>query len=254
MKSGPQNQVTSDELLVLNQELKNLLKERDQSLEEIRNFLSTFAHDLRSPLTVARAGSQLIQKNVSPEGIVNSLSHRVIESIDRVDRMLKDLLDVQLFGAGHYRSAKVSRIHLSSLIEEIIEDFSIIHGDRFIYSTQEDDFYLEKWSRDDLKRVLENLLDNSIKYGRADKKISINLKLVGNRPVILVHNFGEPLPREIQISLFNPFKRSQDAAISNQIGWGLGLSLVKGLVESYQGEVHFISNEEEGTTFIISLS
>jgi signal transduction histidine kinase len=104
-----------------------------------------------------------------------------------------------------------------------------------------------------LRRVIENLISNAAKYGSPTGPITLTLEKRASEIDISVHNVGNPLPREELLQLFDPFHRSSTADASPHVGWGLGLTLVRGVAEAHGGRVHVESTPEAGTTFTLSL-
>jgi signal transduction histidine kinase len=125
------------------------------------------------------------------------------------------------------------------------------HGDRFRIDVDGDT--VGHWSPDGLQRVLDNLLSNAVKYGDPLARITIRMRRVDEHEIISVHNHGAIIPLEEQQLLFEPFHRSYGAQSSGKQGWGIGLALVKGIVEAHGGMVKGESYPKEGTTFTIDL-
>jgi signal transduction histidine kinase len=110
-----------------------------------------------------------------------------------------------------------------------------------------------RWDPHGLRRVFDNLLSNAIKYGERGGPISVVIRRVDARILVGVHNRGTIIPAEEQAKLFQPFHRTQEAKATGQRGWGLGLTLVRGIVEAHGGIVKVESYPKEGTTFTIDL-
>jgi signal transduction histidine kinase len=101
--------------------------------------------------------------------------------------------------------------------------------------------------------VIENLAGNAVKYGAKDTPITLSLKHLGAHVELRVHNFGGELSPDDQKGLFDLFQRTRTAIASGQKGWGIGLTLVKGIVEAHGGRVSVKSGPGLGTAFIVSL-
>jgi signal transduction histidine kinase len=172
---------------------------------------------------------------------------KVIMHIDEVDRMIQDLLDTNKLKAGEKIPVYPSDICLSDCVNEAVTDFVDLHGDRFILNTQEN--VCGHWCAKSMRRILDNLLSNAIKHGDPTRAITIGLKQVDHTTTLTVHNFGPGIPKSEQGRLFEPFKRSSKSL--KKSGWGIGLSLVKGLVDAQGGKISLESSDQAGTTFII---
>jgi signal transduction histidine kinase len=141
--------------------------------------------------------------------------------------------------------------NLSVLIHETLEELTTIYGNRFHF--EPDSEIIGNWSPDNLRRAIENLVVNAIKYGDPRQPITITIEKHGNRVDISVHNFGNPIGLEEQATLFKPFHRLISDTTSGKKGWGIGLSLVKGIAEAHGGTVKVYSTPKEGTIFALRL-
>lgn len=227
------------------EEIDYLKRERDMR----EKFVSTLTHDLRTPLTAIKAAGELILKQADDQGMARTLAVRVIEAATRLDKMIRDLLDANHIRAGKPLPVKLGECELVSLVKNSIEELRTIYGDRFkLVAPEKLEGY---WSSEGLRRVLENLLVNAVKYGESFEPVTIHVSELGDKICLSVHNFGKPIPKEEQLNLFGQFERSAGARHSGKQGWGIGLTLVRGVVESHGGSVRVESAPTEGTRFIL---
>jgi len=140
---------------------------------------------------------------------------------------------------------------LDRIVSNALEELSTLHGDRFIYNKQGS--FEGFWDPGAMRRITENLINNAIKYGSSGSPITINLSETHGRAILSVHNKGSYIPPEDRSALFEQFKRTEEAKKGEQRGWGIGLSLVKGLVEAHHGVIKVESDQKNGTTFIVEL-
>jgi signal transduction histidine kinase len=165
--------------------------------------------------------------------------------------MLVDLLDASRLGAGRGLALELHDCDLVQLAREVAADFTAQHGARFVVTAETK--VTGFWNADALRRILENLVSNAVKYGDRTTPITIRLRARDDRRIVFVHNFGPTIEMTDQAELFRPFHRARTAEASAQTGWGLGLALVRGLVEALRGEVMLASYPNEGTTFTVDL-
>jgi signal transduction histidine kinase len=104
-----------------------------------------------------------------------------------------------------------------------------------------------------MKRALENLVGNAVKYGAPDKQIRIKIDEMHERLLLSVHNEGNPIPPEELEDIFQFFQRSLTAKESKKQGWGIGLPYVREVAESHGGSIGVDSAAERGTTFLIDI-
>jgi signal transduction histidine kinase len=179
------------------------------------------------------------------------LAVKIDTNIDRVERMIRDLLDTNRIRANERLPLHLAEVDLAALAREVIQDLSPINYERFILKFE--DGVRGIWDAEELRRALWNLAINAVKYGAADKPITISVKCAGAEAQISVHNYGSVIAPEDQVSVFDSFTRTQDAQTKGQIGWGLGLTLVRGSSEAHGGKVTVESSVARGTTFTIHL-
>ncbi|HXH31933.1 MAG TPA: ATP-binding protein [Bacteriovoracaceae bacterium] len=223
--------------------------ETERSLRE--DFVSLLSHDLRTPMTAARMAADMIKRKSHDPLACVSLSARIIENLARADQMIRNLLDANRIRSGEKLPLSIEHFVLSSLIAQTIEELTLVHGNRFIFRPTEtvEGF----WDEKGIRRIIENLCSNAIKYGSPDAAVYIELRQTQTTVQILVQNFGKVIPEEERISLFKQFRRSDAAQVSGKRGWGIGLTLVRGVAEAHGGNVSVTSDTETGTIFMVSL-
>jgi len=237
------------------EESEAALRESFSKLQEERalreRFVSTLAHDLRTPLTAAKMSSQLLLRSADDPARLQKLAGRIADNIDRADQMIRDLLDANRIKAGEKLPLEVDRCCLNEVAKQTLEELSSIHGDRFVLQASS---ILEGfWSPSGIRRILENLCGNGVKYGAPHRPVTVSLEADGGEVEIQVHNEGTPIPAAELPNLFEPFRRSSTARVSGERGWGLGLTLVKGIAEAHGGTVSVRSSETQGTVFTVRL-
>jgi signal transduction histidine kinase len=214
-------------------------------------FVSSLSHDLRTPLTAARMSAQMIPRQANLPDKVYSLAARVKHNIDRADQMITDLLDANRIRAGQQLPIEVSPCELRQVALDTLENLATVHGERF--SLRGEEQLHGDWDAQALRRLIENLCNNAIKYGDPTGRVTVTLKEDGEQAELSVHNWGTPIPPEEQAGLFTHFARTKSAETSGKKGWGIGLTLVKGVAEAHGGSVWVESSQENGTTFRVRL-
>jgi len=218
----------------------------ERSLRE--HFVSVLAHYLRGPLSAATLGAELIHHSgTAPLELVT----RVTQNLDRMDRMIRDLLDANRIRAGERMPLQLEQCDLGVLAREVADELCMLNGDRFVVDC--DEGVRGYWSSDELRRALWNLAQNASKYGAAARPIAITVRGLPTTARVSVHNEGVAIPETEQLHLFDPFARTTAAVASGRAGWGLGLALVRGCAEAHGGRVTVTSTAEAGTTFTIEL-
>ena len=223
-----------------------------QAERDVREqFVATLSHDLRTPLSSAGLAAHLLSEGEADPTEVAMLARRIIRNVQRTDEMITNLLDAGSMKVGETLPIRRERCLLDRVVADALEDLVAAHGDRFAFSPGVD--VEGSWDPKALRRILENLCGNAVKYGDRETPITVSLTLHGDAVDIAVHNAGPPIAAVDQGTLFDSWRRTGSAARGNQRGWGLGLTVVRGLASSHGGTVTVESDVARGTTFVVTL-
>lgn len=228
-----------------------LSREQDLKLEKDtrEKFVSTLNHDLQNPLAAIKISSQMIARKTDSEA-VSGYVQKQLKSINRMEQMIANLLDANRIQAGKPIPLHIENLDLPKLIHATVHDLEILHGKRFVVKSKNS--IKGFWSEDAIRRILENLCSNAVKYGN-EKDIIIEAEETPSSVLIHVNNKGPVISEADQLNLFDAYKRTSTAIESSTKGWGLGLALVKGLTDAQGGSVKVTSNDKIGTTFTVFL-
>jgi PAS domain S-box-containing protein len=236
------------------QEQKDSIQQLETERDSREHFVNALTHDLRTPLTAAKLTGQMIKRKVDDKNAVLKMADRVIASMNRANGMIRDLLDANRIKAGENIPLSIEACSLDQIVEDTLADLNTIYGPRFKTEIEPDAKLLQGyWDPSAIQRILENLSGNAVKYGHAETPVSIGVKASKDWIELAVHNEGSLISPEDQESLFSPYKRTASAQTGGQIGWGIGLALVKGITEAQGGSVSVSSEVSKGTTFVVRL-
>lgn len=216
-----------------------------------QKFVNTLTHDLKNPITAARMNAEIISRRTDLPDICITSSKRIIRSLNRLDAMVHDLLDASKVRAGEELNLQFIQCDLKNIIGEIVDEMTVTYGDRFLFESE--GTFDGKWGCDGLRRAVENLADNAVKYSTPETPITITLTRHEGSVEIAVHNHGPVIAQDEIGGLFQQFRRSKSAQEGTKTGWGLGLTLVKGVADAHRGTVGVESSEDKGTTFSIRI-
>jgi signal transduction histidine kinase len=222
---------------------------RERDVRE--RFVSVLAHDLRGPLSAAKVAAHVLIQHPEKLDERRDLAIRIDRSIDRTDRMIRDLLDASRIRAGERLPLRLDACDLGAIAREVVDELSAIEGDRFILRAPGGARGV--WSAEELRRALWNLVSNAVKYGAAERPIVVEIRASPGGVEASVHNEGEAIRPAEQARLFDAFSRTPSADASEQGGWGLGLTLVRGCAEAHGGTIQVESAPGKGTTFTLRL-
>lgn len=225
------------------------LSKQQQILQWRERLITGLIHDLRTPLNAARLTAQMFNRTQDfTASRAQELSDRMISSIERSDRLLRNLLDSTKAAVGETPHLSIKRAKLYDVLETA--RICVTHDPELIQVSCPEEIN-GFWDPDAILRITENLLSNAIKYGEHHAVVSLKAQQLSDKVIISVHNWGDPIPQEDQENIFTLFKRKR---LSEQPpGWGIGLSAVKILTSALGGQVNVSSSSRLGTTFTVTL-
>jgi signal transduction histidine kinase len=229
-----------------------MLARLSQAWEQERQFLSNASHELRTPLTIVQGYLQSVLRrgtNLTPSQREALLT--AAEEADRIIRLLQDLLDLARADGGHMH-LNIESLVLNDLVAEVA-GMAQQYSDRAIVIEAGVGVIEVMADRNRLKQVLLNLIDNALKYSDSSQAVTLKLDQLGQQVIIQVCDKGCGIPLSHQTRIFERFYRVDEARARATGGYGLGLSIVKTLVETMGGSVKVRSKLGEGSTFTVTL-
>lgn len=233
------------------------LFEAERERDSIKHFIAAFAHDLRTPVAAAMLSSQLLQRQYQRGETTSSLHtpvllERVSRNLDRLKWMVEDLLDLTRHDMGGRLAIAPLPIRLDILLRETLDDLASLYDKQILI--QEPLPVVEGcWDAGGMRRVIENLGSNAIKYGDPDDPADVALKVEREHVTLLFRNHGLPIPLEVQKMIFEPFYRAGGPGRQHIPGWGVGLAFVRVMVELHGGSVTIASSNQRETVFSVQL-
>lgn len=227
-------------------QLKKKNKELKQVNEFRSNMIDTVSHEFRTPLTsILGYTSRLLRQDIQIDEATKQKSLKIIKKqSERLRRMIEDLLvipDIE----GARLNVNIVNIPINTVIENSI---LLIKNDahKEIINNLEDCNIEVLADNDRIEQVFVNLIENAIKYSKENSPITLDYEIQEDMLVVSVQNDYDVIPREKLKTLFDKFTRVDDSTTRTTRGTGLGLFIVKGLVEAMNGEIRLYSNEECG--------
>lgn len=220
-------------------------------------FVAIASHELRTPVTSIRGYAQLIERqvlkgNLDGERITRQTAQIVIQAT-RLTALIGDLLDASRIQQGRI-DLHLARCDLAALARETFNAFKT-SPERTVGHTLLLDaaaIVIGRWDRGRLDQVLTNLLSNALKYSPTGGEIRLHVGKRGDQAIVTVSDQGLGIPPEEQKTLFQPFSRG-GAAHGRIGGTGLGLYIVRQIVEGHGGTVAVTSAPQRGSTFTVTL-
>ena len=247
------HQGADDELKALADTFDSMIDRLEHSFVAQRRFVQDASHELRTPLAAIRMNIEVTEMDpdVTQEEY-RALLETVKQQTERLTRLSDDLMLLTSTSEGE--APDVDPVQLSRVAHEVISQLSPLAGTENISLVAEGDTDLEaEASGDLLYRCVFNLVDNAIKYAGDSSVVRIRSERRGAAAIVSVADNGAGIEPEATLHLFERFYRVDRGRSRKQGGSGLGLSIVKELVEAMGGTVTVDSTVGKGTTFTISL-
>ncbi|HKS43216.1 MAG TPA: ATP-binding protein [Blastocatellia bacterium] len=230
-------------------------KEAETANRAKDEFLATVSHELRTPLNAIAGWVQILRKNVNN---AESFAHG-IEIIDRNVKMqtkiIEDILDVSRIITGKL-SLDVMPVNLVPVIEAALESVRLAAEVKAIriQTVFNDPDSLVSGDPNRLQQIVWNLVSNAIKFTPKSGTVSVRLERAGSQAEITVSDTGKGISVEFLPFVFDRFRQADSTSTRHHSGLGLGLAIVRHLVEMHGGTVQATSKgEEQGATFIVRL-
>jgi len=224
--------------------------ERLRSLDEMKNtFLAAVSHELRSPLTSILGLSLTLERTPSiSDGDRADLLVRLAANAKKLDRLLKDLLDIDRLNRGIVEP-QLRVTDVGALARRAAESLDTLAGRDVIVRT---DAVVIAVDPPKVERIVENLLVNAARHTDADRRIWLSVASSEGGVLITVEDDGPGVPRELQAAIFEPFRQGPTLS-AHSPGTGIGLSLVARFVELHGGRVWLTDREGGGAVFRVFL-
>jgi len=234
----------------------NYMAEDLNKLEQLRRtFISNLSHDIRSPLTSIKGFLQAILDGTIPRDKQNKYLEIALGESERLTKMTNDILDLSKMESGEISLSR-TEFGINSLIINEIDKFETRLLDKNIdvelnLYKGNDTVYADK---EQITRVLCNLIDNAVKFVEYGGKISIETVQRKEKIYISITNTGQIIPQEELRYIWNRFHKVDKSRSEDKKGSGLGLSIVNAIIKNHGEEIKARSSNEEGTVFTFTLT
>jgi two-component system, OmpR family, phosphate regulon sensor histidine kinase PhoR len=227
------------------------LKQLERTREE---FVANVSHELRTPLSLIKGYVETLLDGARDNPEVAERFLKIIErNAQRLDLLIQDLLTISALESGRIK-LNLQPVALRPLGEKVLADLNSRGENKGIKLINELPELTATADADRIDQVLANLVDNAIKYGRAEGRVTVGGKNTDDGKVeVFVQDDGPGIPPEALDRVFERFYRVDKARSREQGGTGLGLSIVKHIVHSHGGEVWAKSELGKGATFFFTL-
>lgn len=235
------------------QEIKTL-----KTLEEYRKqYLGDISHELKTPIFSLQGYLQtLLEGGMYDEKILKRYIEKASSNADRLEMIVKDLEYINLLD-GKEKSLEFSSFHLKHLIDEVLADLAFVAQERgitFTFKAGANDDFIVSADKDTIIQVLTNLIVNTIKYGKDDGVTKIGLYDMDENILVEISDNGIGIDDHHHKHLFDRFYRVEKSRNRQDGGSGLGLSIVKHIIEAHGQTISVRSTKDVGSTFGFTLA
>ncbi|AGK98798.1 MASE3 domain-containing sensor histidine kinase [Clostridium pasteurianum] len=240
------------------EENEKLLEKVLQSDRIRKDFFANISHELRTPLNVIFTSVQLLDMNFKKLNItdknLNKYLNMTKQNCYRLLKLINNLIDITKIDSG-YLNISLQNCDIVEIIEDTvmsIAEYIKSKDIEIIFDTEIEEKYLA-CDEEKISRVIINLLSNAVKFTKPGGRITVNVYDKGNKILISVKDTGIGIPTEMKDSIFERFIQAKESLAKECGGSGIGLSIVKALVEMHKGDVWVESEEGKGSEFFIEI-
>ena len=246
-------QEITDALQTMNNQIAKNLENLEREKQIRQEFFTNASHELKTPLTSIRGYSELLRQHAITDP--NQIDHCldcVLKESDHMTKLINDILTISKLEAKDYVVQK-SHIKLKDLLENVLNSLSVQAKAMNLDIDASCENVTVYANLDHIQGILYNLISNAIKYNKPNGKIIIIIKERLDNILIKVMDTGIGISKEDQEKVFQRFYRVDKQRSKIVAGTGIGLAIVKHIVQFYNGSISLKSKENEGTSIEISL-
>lgn len=242
------------------EEDRKLLNETLETNRLITEFFSNISHELRTPLNVILSALQVLALEKHKDALGEAAEKRskyikiMRQNCYRLLRLINNLIDISKIDAG-YSMLNLQNHNIVSVVEEVtlsVAEYVENKGVRLIFDTNIEEKIID-CDPDKIERIMLNLISNAVKFTDEGDQITVEILYEENNIKISVKDTGVGIPEDKLQIIFERFRQVDNSQSKNRQGSGIGLSLVKALVELHGGNINVKSKIGEGSEFIINL-
>ena len=229
------------------QSFNQLLERQYRIMQREKEFIANASHELKTPLAGILGHVNLIRRHGDkhPELIGKSLKY-IDQEAQRMSQLINELLILE----GH-QTRKLTEINLSKIIFAEVESLQGAYQQKFITDLNPNISY--RITKGDFQSLVHNLLENAAKYSPTDSTIDVQLTTADRHIILRVADQGQGIAKENRQKVFERFYREDESHSNKVTGSGIGLSIVKMIIEKYHGKITIRDNEPVGTIFTVYL-
>jgi heavy metal sensor kinase len=242
---------TNDEIRMLGRTFNDMLDRLEKSFEAQRQIVQDLSHELKTPITILRGQLEVALKRPrTPEEYENVLKAGLGE-IETIRRIIDDLLMLARLDS-RAMTLEMKPVRLDVVIDYLLEDVRALADSKEIQVASDKSGAITIQANEiHLRRLFMNLLDNAVKYTDKGGRVEVRVFEESGNGVVVIQDNGTGIPAEHLPNIFDRFYRANKGGRAD--GYGLGLGIVKSIVDAHKGRIEVQSAPGQGTTFRVIL-
>lgn len=227
----------------------NLRKKSESSRQQLT---LDIAHDLKNPLAIIMGYAEYCLNN--PDKIDEKHIRSIYQNCYRANTLINNLFELSKLDSPEYKLNSVRMDMSEYLRSKMAEYINMLESADFSYEFDIPEYEINvDMDHEAMDRVINNLMENTLRYNKSGTKLSLKLQTIDNEAQIIFMDDGIGIPSDLSDDIFNPFVRADSSRNSESGGSGLGLSIVEKIIIMHNGTISLVSGTGKGCRFIIRL-
>lgn len=227
---------------------KMIVKPVEETFEKQKQFISDASHELKTPLAVIEANSDVLENEIGKNKWINYIQNET-ESMNKLINEL--LLLAKIENVDNLKEYK--QLDLSKEVKIILSMFeSMAYEKQVDIKSKIGENITMNGNKEDIEHIVSTLTDNAIKHTKSQKEIEVELKKEKNEIILEVKNMGDPIPEEEREKIFERFYRIDKSRNRKEKRYGLGLAIAKSTIEKYNGKIE-VFYKDNFTVFKVTI-
>lgn len=223
----------------------------EKSFAVLQRFMSDAGHELSTPISIIQANAEAMEAELPDKHVEHNRLAVIIRSTERMANLVKDLMLLSKMESPSIKSTKLP-LDFEKLVRGVVEEFDELFKSKSIILNSENIKPATiVGDSESLKRLVTNLLQNSLRYTESPGRVAVGVRSTGRTVTLTVSDTGIGIQPESLPLIFDRFYRVDTSRSRSQGGAGLGLSIVKAIVDAHKARIDVLSKVGQGTTFTI---
>jgi signal transduction histidine kinase len=248
--------------ILLQEQAEELKRAKDvaEAANEAKDmFLANISHELRTPLNILLGATQITKDHVENDEVLDREKIKMkaktqIQNCYRLIRLVNNLIDITKIDSSNF-ALNISNCNIIEVVEAIVTsvvEYATLKSIKIVFDTDVEEVILA-CDLDSIERIILNLLSNAIKFTLKGGNIFVNISIINDSIQIRVKDSGIGIPKDEQKMIFERFKQVDNLLTRSNEGSGIGLNLVKSLIEMQGGTIQVNSEYLKGSEFIVEI-